>query len=313
MEIPHDKLVAELDYMRELIRTDLDVFNKFDLNGDGEIDGAEWAAVERLVVERLRREAAELERATAIMNGENPPAAEEAQPEASEPGKIAERVMIEDLVPAYSGQKILSKQSGIENALALDFLVVDAGEDFEIAGADYSRFYGLRNKRNKVMCSFGARFSGPTKQASGDAEVEIAVLDEDGLVTHKIEKRGNWRIATVAGDDIGTLTFRHNTLSSHYDATWEGGEGTIKYPWFTSERMEMKDASGVELGKIEFGMAMLDTQFDSMSAVQVRFIDEEQGYRWPLVLAALINVIQDDQTSGAAEIGLGILDVLVDD
>lgn len=72
MNIDPERLRAELTRMKELITTDPRVLARFDTDGNGVIDGEEWAEVRRVVIQRLEREAQEAEIARMLADEDDP-------------------------------------------------------------------------------------------------------------------------------------------------------------------------------------------------------------------------------------------------
>jgi hypothetical protein len=97
--IDRQRLGEELQRMKELIRNDQTVRTRFDLDGNGEIDGDEWEQVRQLVVRRLEREVVEAReaerlaaRSGATLEGEGGAAI----------GRVADQIYERDL-PAVMG------------------------------------------------------------------------------------------------------------------------------------------------------------------------------------------------------------------
>ena len=97
--IDRQRLGEELERMRDLIRNDHAVRARFDLDGNGEIDGDEWEQVRQLVVRRLEREVAEAREAERL--AEQSGATFEGN-EGAEIGRVADQIYARDL-PAVMG------------------------------------------------------------------------------------------------------------------------------------------------------------------------------------------------------------------
>lgn len=258
-EIDPAKLEKELAVMREMIQTDQEVLNHFDTNGDGEIDGDEWDAVQDLVVKRLNREARELEAAKAAMAGVprksiRPDSDPEAPPIPLEPGETAQYVFREDLVPMVQTPRGSGTTVDLQEALLLDILVLKRGGEFRGVSTKCDVEYALFNKGQKQLCRLNlTRDRGRSSRKHRGVRVDI--IGPDGAVTHTIRHGDMGDEFMVIEDaekrELGRLSRRSTWLRRVFDMTWPLGQAIVRRSLWDETAHVVVDAYGTDLARVE--------------------------------------------------------------
>ena len=291
-EIDPKKLEKELAVMREMIQTDQEVLNHFDTNGDGEIDGAEWAAVRDLVVKRLTREAREVEAARAAMAGVPLKSLRpDAPPIPLEPGETAQYVFREDLVPMVQTPRGSGTTVDLQDALLLDILVLKRGGEFRGVSTKCDVEYALFNKGQKKLCRLNlTRDRGRNTRKHRGFRVDV--IGVDGAVTHTIRHGDMGDEFMVIEDaekhELGRLSRRSTWIRRVFDMTWPQGKAIVRRSLWDETAHVVIDSHGRDLARVEQDWSGLGGLFNN-DLMHIAFEPAaEFESRWAILGTALL-------------------------
>jgi len=302
-EIDPARLHQELEEMRQLVKSDPDVLDHFDTNGDGRIDGDEWQAVVEMVTKRLQREANEMAQYREAM-GEPAP---EQPPEPLQPprqhaeGELASELYNEEVQP-YVQLQLDPPELGLsENALEEweELMVIrDGGTLTELMGSRSGFALMTRNEQElgRVVAREGQRGFELTDNLSG----RTLLLEQQGKRLAVVETPNAEAIAWASWDSGWVRDRVHMGWGDIHGTATESmlsGPFSLELNGKTVARLE-QDYSG--MGSIFRGR---------MDMVYIKVLDLEPGpSRWALIVAALIVEFRNQPKRG----GSSAFDIFMD-
>jgi hypothetical protein len=291
MAVDQDQLSAELRTMRALIEKDSAVRERFDSDGDGDIDGHEWDQVRELVIARLERQDREREAGIRAAAAAGEPSAAEAVV----PGAVAQEIYESDLPAAGDAAPrsiadadalILEQQSGV-------------GTAFEgISHACYSVFASDGEPLSSVDQIENATFQGLSHRSPlGIPELDFRVTDAvigDAWTFIRGQSFGSdqMEVYDAEGDLRAVVNWNITWARRNYvvQPSGEGGSLTIESQRLRPFTLNVIDCVDREIGTIERGWSGLGAFLTGANRTRIRVqpgeLEPEQ--RWGLVAASLL-------------------------
>jgi len=293
MAVDRERLRDELRQMRVLIQKDPEVLARFDIDGNGMIDGHEWEAVRQLVIQRLEREEAEVKEAERLAAE----AGETFDSLTAAPGAVAEAIYQADLPSAYG-------------AAALPGAIADADElVLEQQGGLGQIFEGLARRRYSVFSADGSQL-GTIEQVENEMlqSLKNRSLFETPDLHFRVSDAGTGTITTfrrsqgLARDRIDVVD---STGAFRASVEWQislfgkkfsiqsasgGGTITLKGSFLRPFTFEILDCVDDPIGKVERGWSGLGAFLTGGNRMRIRVQPGEVSpdQRWGLLAAALL-------------------------
>jgi hypothetical protein len=243
------RLSEELSRIKKLIAEDPQVKARFDLDGDGHIDGFEWEQVRQLVIKRLERE--EAERAEAEEGKAGPG-------DGLEQETVAEQIYADDLQTAAEPTSlteaedlVLTQEGGLgqvlEGTMRREYLINSrAGKEL---GA-------IRQNVSDAIANLGRR---PFSELVIDYRVfsdmtSVAVFRcTEGLRGTRLD------VLDASGGQLGHVTWKPGLIRPSFRvvSTFDRGALDIKTPFFKPWTLEIVSDIGDTIGTISRGWSGL--------------------------------------------------------
>jgi hypothetical protein len=286
MNVDRQRLREELRRMKELIAKDPEVLARFDLDGNGVIDGDEWDQVRELVTKRLEREAREAAEADRL--GAQEPSA------AALPGSVASAIYEGDLAAitatpsslAEADEMVLEQQGGLgqllEGAVRRRYAVF-AMDGAAIGTIDQVENEMLQDMLNRSILEqpdlhFRVTDAGTGEQLTfrrtrGLGHDAIQVLDARGRLRATVE----WKLSLLGRKFV-------------VEPSGEGGSVTLKGGILRPFTMDVLDCVDDRIGTVERGWSGLGAFLTGGNRMRIRVDPGEvvPNQRLGLLAAALL-------------------------
>lgn len=301
MDIDQDRLRDELRKMKQLIASDPKVLARFDTDGNGVIDGDEWAAVRQLVIQRLEREQGEHEEAKALAAeaggwSEEPVVVRDPWALAGAGQGVAETIFGEDL------QAAPPKAQNYRRIADADTIVLQQEKTFvgQLLGGLVASEYSIRDADGEVMgaiqqqgTDFGEEMSRGVFEAHRYVYLVTDALDgstytierSPGLIAGErmsVSRNGHQPVADLS---LVSLLSGKLEVRGHQDAT----SIYTKSPFFKPWSILIQDPFDVQIGDISRGWAGLGAFLSGKNRIRIRVNskDVSANAKWGLIAAAL--------------------------
>ncbi len=280
MDVDPDRLREELTRIKKLITTDPRVLARFDTDGNGIIDGDEWAEVRRVVIQRLDREAQEAEMARMLADEidevEEEPIAASAQDgrdfsglelafdprQERETSSIAEDLFRKDLSREYADG---AQTNGNSMADHQELILEQVGGAKQLFGNMFKRQYIVRDAHRRELGRISQRQNEMLQNLTDYSiftDPDLSFVVEDDLCDQRREfvrstgmGENSIQIKNPQGRYIGFTEWRFSFLRRKYEVRM-GSEPTSYYvrrkllkPW----TYEVLDAFDEPIGTMERG------------------------------------------------------------
>jgi len=285
------KLSEELRRIKKLIADDPKVKARFDLDGDGHIDGFEWEQVRQLVIQRLERAEAEAAEARSLGAASQPPPDTE--------GQLAQQIFAEDLRGSASDATSLGE--------AEDFVLTQLGGIGQV-------FEGLAKREYAVHSASGTEL-GAIRQQQSDVVAGLSRTPLSGLVLSftvfagmqpvaVFHCEGGWRASRLdilepGGGNLGHVTWKPGLVRASYRvvSTMDRGAMEIKAPLFKPWTLNIKSEIGDDIGTITRGWSGLGGFLTggNRMRIQVEPGRTTPNQRFALLAAALLTDLEAEE------------------
>lgn len=281
--VDRDRLAVELKKMRTLIETDPEVKARFDLDGNGVIDGFEWEQVRRLVIARLEREEAEAE--ALLAEGELPSGRDDTTL------SVAHR---QDLLRLKAQERRRA-----QNAVDHDAIVL---EQVKFLGGLRKRRYLLKREHDGVaIASFSQNENELVQSATTSAfnTPNLTFSGSDGLTEQSLSLERTTH--AVAGYQmfvsVGThLKARVTAKLKLFRATLEvrclteNVSYTVKRMRYRPWTFDILDPFDEPIGLVRKGWRGIGGPLTGGALTHIQFHDPQlvDGARWGMVAAAVL-------------------------
>ena len=283
--IDHQRLNEELQKMRELIRNDHAARARFDVDGNGEVDGDEWEQVRQLVVRRLEREAVEAREAERLARQTGIDLEVRDSPAS---GGVASQIYERDL------PTLMGPMARVSSLAATSDVILERRSD---------------SRRYSILSPDGSHL-GTVNQGS---DLEFAVATQDGQQfvlrgscgpgAHRVE------ILDAVGDTRGYVQSKPagKRRSYHVVSTLDRGTLAIESQPSSPLTLLVRGPNGTPVGTIERGWSGLGEFLvgGNRTRIRVQAGKVTPGQRWGLIAAALLEEItagtrSDSRLAGAS-------------
>ncbi len=299
--VDRNRLREELRTMRELIKKDAEVCARFDLDGNGMIDGDEWDQVCQLVTRRLEREGAEAERSVQLLAaaGEGTPLA----PAAAATGSIAQGIYDSDL-PSSSGstpastrieaatELILEQQGGLAQICEQLFR-----RRYAVLAADGTVLAEVQQVENEMLQNLtnSSIFSQP------DLSFQVTVAATGESITFRRSSEFLAEQVVVLDSSGGQQAIVHWKASLvgkkfRISGSMDPGTLQVKSSIFKPFTLTILGALGNEIGTIERGWSGLGALLTGGNRMRIK-LDQpvSNGQLWGLLAASLLADLGDER------------------
>lgn len=300
------RLRDELRRMRTLIRDDPEVKARFDKDGNGTIDGAEWEEVRQLVIQRLEREEAESQERARLAQ-EMEAAGESAELESAgvaHAGVVAQGIYDDDL---RGGGASVTTGASIGD---LDEIIVQQeGGAKQFFGSTFRREYAILSPDGKPIGTVQQRENEMLQEMTNRSIFEVPDLHFDVFdalsgtryVLRRSEGLARQRMGVM--DEKG-LMFAYTDWKFHliwkkYEvgSTLDGSKLFVQNQLLHPFTLQILDIMEEPVGTIERGFSGLGGLLTGGNKMRIRVNAGEAnpGLRFGLVAAAVLTDLAQEE------------------